>query len=418
MKSGRSNSWFCAQIGAREHYAVARALHQTQRLETLYTDFQAGSFARKILPMGGPLGSLASRFHSELATAPIRSWNLRSLAWEARIRLRSREAGGRYLGYVEVGRRFACAIREDLKSRTLSSETIFFAYDTGALEIFQHLRQFGVRCVLDQMDPNRMEVDLVRDEERRWPGWSLFVTEVPEAYFRRREQEWELADRIVVNSNFCRQALIQQGVPARKLAVIPLCYEPGNQEPAANGRLPSSDPLPMKILFLGQVILRKGIQYLMEAAKLLRNAPVHFDVVGPIGISDDAVKSAPSNVTFHGRANRDQTAAWYRQSDLFVLPTLSDGFAITQIEAMAHGLPVIATSNCGEVVTHGENGFVVLPRDAGALAQAIARYLGNRDLLHAHSASARKQATQFTLSALAENLATLQMQLGGDAPSR
>jgi glycosyltransferase involved in cell wall biosynthesis len=416
MKSGPSDLWICAQIGAREHYAVPRALHLAGRLGALYTDFYANPVIRKSLQMSSVLSPLALRFHSDLAHAPVRSWNLRSLAWEAGLRLGRQEDGGRYLGYCEVGRRFASAVRKDLKNRKLSLETIFFAYDTGAFEIFEYLQKIGVRCVLDQMDPNRVEVDLVCEEEKLWPGWRLHATMVPEEYFRRREQEWALADCVVVNSEFCRQALVRQGVSAEKLVVIPLCYEPEDREKAQGGREEVSNARPLKILFLGQVILRKGIQYLMEAAKLLRKENIHFDVVGPIGISDKAVKAAPPNMTFHGRAGRKRAEAWYQQSDLFVLPTLSDGFAITQIEAMAHGLPVITTPNCGEIVTDGIDGFIIPVRDAEALAKAFARYVGNPGLLHAQQAAARQKAAQFTLSRLAGNLAMLQNRLRNTVP--
>jgi glycosyltransferase involved in cell wall biosynthesis len=228
---------------------------------------------------------------------------------------------------------------------------------------------------------------------------------VPEEYFQRREQEWSLAHRIIVNSEFSRQALMRQGVAADKLVVIPLCYEEGALRESNPGETTSSQPL--RVLFLGQVILRKGIQYLIEAAKLLGNEPVHIDVVGPIGIGDIALKSAPSNLTFHGRVERDQTDGWYRQSDLFVLPTLSDGFALTQLEAMAHGLPVIATPNCGDVVTHGVDGFLMPPRDGEALARIIARYASDRKQLRAHQAAARQKAGQFTLFRLVENLTAL-----------
>src|SRR5690606_21335816 len=101
----------------------------------------------------------------------------------------------------------------------------------------------------------------------------------------------------------------------------------------------------------------------------------HFDIVGPIGISHEAVASASCNVRFQGRANRCEVVEWYRQADVFVLPTLSDGFAITQIEAMAHGLPVVTTPCCGEVVTDGVDGFIIPPRDSQALAKALNRYI-------------------------------------------
>jgi glycosyltransferase involved in cell wall biosynthesis len=91
-----------------------------------------------------------------------------------------------------------------------------------------------------------------------------------------------------------------------------------------------------------------------------------------------------------------------------VLPTLSDGFAITQLEAMAHGLPVIATPNCGEVVSDGVDGFVVLTRDAEALAQTFRRYLAQPELLRSQSAAALVKARQFTLDRLAASLANLE----------
>lgn len=408
MASSPRSSWLCAQIGAREHYAIPRALHQAGKLAGLYTDFWAGPVLRKLLPARGPLGSLKTRFHPDLVDAPVQAFRLRSLAWEARLRSQARKEGGPYGGFCEVGRRFALAVAERLSRHDLPPDALFFAYDTGALEAFAALRPRGVRCVLNQMDPNRVEVELVREEEKRWPGWALRTTDVPETYFRRREQEWALADSVIVNSEFSRQALIRQGLSSEKIVVIPLCYEADAGAAVREVRADVSTGRPLRILFLGQVILRKGIQYLIEAARLLQNEPVHFDVVGSIGISAEAVRSAPANVTFHGPVGRGQTEAWYRQSDLFVLPTLSDGFALTQLEAMAYGLPVIATANCGDVVTNGVDGALIPTHDAQALAAAITGYVSDRNRLHTHQIQARQKATQFSIARLQQNLAALQ----------
>jgi glycosyltransferase involved in cell wall biosynthesis len=436
-------NWICSQIGAREHYAVARALHRTGRLGTLYTDFWAEPVVRgaaRWIP-AGRLRSMAGRYHQELdgsrrsearsQRAEIVSWNWRALAWEARLRGRAddrrrRTEGGtpnsgfnnHYRGFIEVGRRFACAVRDRLNRDNPSvQDTLFFGYDTGALEALEWCREHGIPCIVDQMDPNRVEVKVVQAEEKIWPGWAARATEVPEEYFQRREEEWKLADRIVVNSRWSAEALVKQGVPAEKLAVVPLCYEVGRQN--AEGReqklstfnfQPSTEK-PLRVLFLGQVILRKGIQYLVEAAKLLLGEPVCFDVVGPVGISDEALRSAPANMTFHGRANRDEAMAWYERSDVFVLPTLSDGFAITQIEAMAHGLPVIVTPNCGEVVSDGLDGFLVPARDAVALAEVIRRLLAGPELMNSQRIAALKKSRQFTLERLGERLVALEQGL-------
>ncbi len=415
FKNQRVRPWICCQIGAREHYAIPRALHPGGQLAALYTDFWAGAAVRKLAGRSGvrPLRSLATRFHPELAGAPVGSWNIRSWSWEARLRYLSRQnhSTGRFAGYIEVGRRFAGAVRASLQQRRdLAGNTILFAYDTGALEILEWCRERGIKCVLNQIDPNRIEVELVGQEEQRWPGWALEAVQVSEEYVARREREWALADRILVNSEFCRGSLVKQGVPPEKLVVVPLCYE---AEPGGNGDERSkmengSASGPLRVLFLGQVILRKGIQYLIAAARQLERENIHFDVVGPVGISTEAMATAPRNMTFHGRAGRDQTAAWYRRSHLFVLPTLSDGFAITQLEAMAHGVPVIATTCCGEVVSHGMDGFVVPPSDAAALVQAFQRYLLEPALLPEQRKAALEKSKQFTLGRLTANLEALE----------
>jgi glycosyltransferase involved in cell wall biosynthesis len=397
--------WICSQIGAREHYAVPRALEQAGSLEALYTDLWAGPVLRRVKV--GQLRALAARHHPDLPSTRVSSWNFRAVAWEVELRRRHRDGGldGKYQGFIDVGSRFATALRDRLKTQRhrLSRETsVFFGYDTGSLETFAWLWEQGIPCILDQMDPSRTEAALVRQEEEMWPGWSEGHRSIPEAYFQRREQEWSLASLIVVNSEFSRKALIAQGVPAEKLAVVPLCYE---VETARESYRPTRAPL--RVLFLGQVVLRKGIQYLIEAARLLRREPIRFDVVGPVGISNRAMRSAPANMVFHGRASRDHTDTWYRQSNLFVLPTLSDGFAVTQIEAMAHGLPVITTPNCGEVVTNGVDGFIVPARSAGELAERIILYLHNPAMLREHQQSALRKSRQFTIARLAKHLAVL-----------
>jgi glycosyltransferase involved in cell wall biosynthesis len=402
--------WLCSQIGAREHYSVPRALYRDKRLACLYTDFWAGTFVRQMARTmnAKAFRSLATRFHPELSGAPVVSWNARSLGWEAGLRRQGN--GSVYGSFIKIGNAFAQCVRDALKQRNdLNPGTIFFAYDTGALETMEWCRERGIRCLLNQMDPNRIEVEMVREEEKRWPGWTLQSVEVPEEYFRRREKEWALADRVVVNSDFCAQALVKQGVPPEKLAIVPLCFESGVREQSVGKSEQLKNKL--RVLYLGQVILRKGIQYLIEAAKLLEDEPVQFDIVGPVGISEVAVASAPKNMTFHGRATRDQTADWYRQSDVFVLPTLSDGFAITQLEAMSYGLPVVATPSCGAVVSDGVDGFIVPSRNADALAKTFQRYMVESGLRGHQSNAALAKVRQFTLNQLTVNLRSLEQKV-------
>jgi glycosyltransferase involved in cell wall biosynthesis len=153
----------------------------------------------------------------------------------------------------------------------------------------------------------------------------------------------------------------------------------------------------LKVIWLGNVILRKGIQYLVEAAKALVSEDIEFILAGPLGISDQAIRTFPANIKILGRVTRDRLDQVYKQGHVFVLPTISDGFAITQLEAMAHGLPVITTPNCGRVVTDGVEGLIVPPRDSAALSEAILRLCRDRELLREMSRNALATVKHYDL---------------------
>jgi glycosyltransferase involved in cell wall biosynthesis len=176
--------------------------------------------------------------------------------------------------------------------------------------------------------------------------------------------------------------------------IVPVAYE------AERTHLPSRSNFngPFTVLWIGSVNLRKGIQYLIQAAKdLVDNPKIKILVAGPIQISDEAIASAPKNVEFVGRKTRDETEEMYRRADVFILPTVSDGFAITQVEAMSQALPVITTPNCGEVVTDGVDGLIVPPCDGHALAEAISKLEADRALLREMSYRALDKSAHFYL---------------------
>lgn len=413
----RAANWFCAQMGAREHYSIPRALHSSQALEHLFTDYWAGNVTQIVARhfSAKTTKSLASRVHADVPSTMVRSCNLRSIAWEAQLRRMSKSGGvaGRYLAYCEIGKKFANAALTSIQPiLRLSDQSVFFGYDTCSLEVMQKLKERGVFCILGQIDPCRVEIDMVQAEQLAWPGWQSASLDVPDEFYQRHHDEWKVADRIVVNSTFSRDALTKQGVPSEKIDVVALSYELSNAGTNLEGLAVEqllephgfTSQHPLRVLFLGQVMLRKGIQYLIKAAEQLRGYPVVIDVVGPLHITEQAIRMAPLNVHFHGRATRDDIGRWYRNSHVFVLPTLSDGFAITQLEAMAHGLAVIATPNCGDVVSTGTDGFLVPPRDHQSITDVVQGYLADPSLLASHRRAALTKASTFSLKRLAASL--------------
>jgi glycosyltransferase involved in cell wall biosynthesis len=302
-----------------------------------------------------------------------------------------------------VGQDFARAVGRHLIQRFSDFEgRVFFGYNTASLETLERLDQTSCTTIVDQIDPGRVEKEIVIEEAERWAGWVDSVPTIHDGFERRLRAEWETADWVVVNSEWSKEALVKQEVDPGKIRVVPLAYKPPSESITMK---PVS--LPLQVLWLGTVNLRKGIPYLIQAARALANDPIQFHVVGPIEITDGAVAQSPSNVEFIGRVSRAEATEWYRRADVFVLPTLSDGFAITQLEAMAHGLPVITTPRCGDVVTAGNDGFLVPPRDEEALTEAFLHCLEEPGSLQSMSRQAHKTAATFTLDRVADNLMSI-----------
>ena len=162
----------------------------------------------------------------------------------------------------------------------------------------------------------------------------------------------------------------------------------------------------MRVLFLGLINLRKGVARLLEAARILRDEPVEFWMVGPVETAHANTIANAGRVKWFGPVTRNQATQFYRDADVFILPTLSDGFAITQLEAQAHGLPVIASKFCGKVVENGLDGIVLEEPTAACIADVLRDCIVDPDRLQKLAAASRLR-DEFTIEALAERLQKL-----------
>ncbi|HTA31364.1 MAG TPA: glycosyltransferase family 4 protein [Candidatus Cybelea sp.] len=388
--------WIVAQEGSRQTYGVPLAFHRLGKLRILYADIWC-RLGRGLLRRG-PSGTraLATRFHAGIPKNLVVSFSPAAILAKSWLHFRRARIGPSELSaeYCRFGRWYAGRIRRHLEGVELDPESdCFFGFNTNCLELMDFLKERRVFTVIDQVDPARVEEDMILEEVERWPGWAAAPGRMTDQYWQRIEAEWKAADCVLANSDWSRKALIRQGVASEKIIVVPLALELGHRED-----LSPVDPVgPLKVLWLGNVALRKGIPYLVEAARSLQKQNIEFVLAGPLAISQQAVKSFPANITILGRVTRDHLHRVYRQAHVFVLPTISDGFAITQLEAMAHGLPVVTTPNCGQVVTHGLDGFIVPARDGQALADALARLDADRPLLREMSRHALQTVKQYDL---------------------
>jgi glycosyltransferase involved in cell wall biosynthesis len=380
----RDQYWICCQLGAREHYAVPRALQLGGLLGEFITDLWS---------------RFSGRFHPALAGARITAPNIAALTFELKASAR-RVNGWKLINERNdwFQRRAVDQLAHNYRHSTNGHHTVF-AYSYAAERIFKFARERGWKTVLGQIDPGPVEERIVARVQSEIGGsnWEP----APAEYWYRWRTECELADQIVVNSSWSRDALLAEGVPVTKIRVVPVAYETGVESRSFQRCYPKSftSERPLRVLFLGQINLRKGGAQLLEAIKLLAKENVEFWFVGPTQIR----LPQNSRVKWFGVVARAEVDKYYRDADVFILPTLSDGFGLTQLEAQSWKLPVIASRYCGEVVHDGFNGMILEEVSGLAIADVLLELMGSPETLSALSARSGV-SDRFSLETLASSL--------------
>ena len=411
-----SPKWICCQLGAREHYAVPRGLDRNRALDQLITDaWVRPRFATANPSFGG--SGVAERFHGELRDARVTAFNWSLVAFEMLARARRLRGWPLIIARNNWFERKACdwlrrnadtLKAEKLKSETLKTELIIFAYSYAARDIFRFAKQRGWKTVLGQIDPGPVEEKIVAEETARVPELAGDWQPAPVKYWDNWQEECSLADHIIVNSEWSRTCLEKAGVNGSKLSVVPLAYEsPITDTPTTRAYPARFTPgRPLRVLFLGQVNLRKGVARLFDAIRQLKNEPIEFQFVGPVQVAVPADLRNNARVRWIGAVPRGKTSDFYRTADVLIFPTLSDGFGLTQLEAQAQRLPVIASRYCGEVVKHDMNGLLLERPTADAIVEALRFCVANPDRLAAFSNASRVE-DRFSIDALGANLLSL-----------
>lgn len=397
--------WCCLQAGHRELYAVPRALSRAGVLDSLVTDLWVRP-GTAVSALAGRVagGRMRDRFQADLPSQKVRSFGTQTLLWEVSASLRGLKAGPRLVA------RDAWWTRTATRSlhRFVAPTTGFvFMYCYEARDVFREARDIGLAPILGQMDPGPVEDRKVAEIVRRWPEYRTPFRPGSEAYYARWREECRLALRIIVNSEWSASALAREGIDSAKIAVLPLVYAPPAAALGWRRTYPKSFGAgrPLRVLFLGQCILRKGIAETIGSALALADRPIEFTFVGNTDIEGFPRHFGRAKIRHVPRVAREECEAFYREADVFLFPTHSDGFGLTQLEAQAWKLPIIASRFCAQVVAEGETGWVLETISVNELVGALSAILEHPEELARRSE--RIGAWPFGLDELGRGLCSL-----------
>jgi glycosyltransferase involved in cell wall biosynthesis len=371
-------SWCCLQLGSREHYAVPLALQQAGKLSALLADIWMTPAEARVVRGLAP--SLAARRREGIPDHLVRRANVGRFLYETRVKLQKLDSWQACMLRITFFGEWCARELEKVEAQTV------FSYSYNARWPFRVAKRRGLRTVLDLMDLGWLEEELTQRVASQYMDLAIHETPAPPVYWEGLREEIVLADQFVVNSAWSKSMWKQAGVPEEKMVEIPLVYERagvavGSSQSFERGERVTGRSSRLKALFLGSIILRKGVGQLFDGIRQLKNEPLDFTFAGPVGVRiPEDIRTMP-NVRFLGPVDRAAAHDLYRASDVFLFPTLSDGFGLTQLEALSHGLPVIASANCGQVVEHMVNGLVVPEVTPDSIAAALLTLHRDRDLL-------------------------------------
>jgi glycosyltransferase involved in cell wall biosynthesis len=335
-----------AVFGVYHHFELAHQLHRRAHLQKIYSTWPWARLKREGLPHSlvstFPLLHTTdyllnrSRFYPPAISSKLNSWN--TLAFD------------------------------QWTNNQIAPCDAFIAISGAGLLTGHKVQANGGRFICDRGSTHqRFQENIVADEYRRW--------NVPQPLSKphivlREEKIYSLADAITVPSTVAKRSFVATGIPPEKVHVIPygvrLDHFTRTEDPPQNS---------FELLFAGQVSLRKGIPYLLQAFARLKHPNKRLTITGAVQDDIRTLLSAlpTDNVVFTGPLPQSQLAKKMSASHLLVLPSIEEGLALVQGQAMACGCPVLATTATGaeDLFTDGEQGFIVPDRDVDALTQRM-----------------------------------------------
>ena len=361
------------QPGARHNYARARFLSQHDMLQRVYTDFVLGKGhpMRSILALPLPAhvkSKLARRATDALPAALMRSGFDVSLPFLGRQTLRRPSS-------------------RDIEQ----SDGFYVQYFTGGTDIRVRAPRKPIISDVFIVPGAYRAIDR---EVADFPEWGEASTppELVRRYDTHSRTMFEQSDVLFCPSQAVIDDVARYGAHfANKCRLVPY---------GASLNSTGGTPEPGRVLFCGSLQLRKGVQYIRAAADMLRASHPHIRFVFAGGGS--AImrsKLTAPNIALLGHLGKTELLREFGRADLFLFPSLAEGAAGTVLEAMASGLPILATREAGVDFTDGTSGIVLPPRDAEAIAEAVVRVVEDRALRASLSAGAMREAETYSMAA-------------------
>lgn len=387
---------------------LASRLNAEGRLAQLCTtiDWRSQSWIAGALPR-----SLTRELRRRSFSEPL-GVSVRVHPWRELFRLLAGRLGWSSLVQHETGRFSVDAVYRDFDRWVahflprIGGANAVYAYEDAAEETFTTAAKLGLGRIYDLPIVHwKTNQDLLSAEASRWPEWESTLLGTRESSFKlaRKHRELASANVIVCPSIFVADSLKAHVSETQQVVVAPFGSPPVSSSPVAPGR---DRNRPLRVLFAGSMSQRKGLADLFEAMKRLNRKDVELVVLGSPVARMDFYRNQGVDFIHEAPRPHGEVLQLMRTCDVLCLPSIAEGRALVIQEAMSAGLPVIITPNTGadDLITDGDNGFVVPIRQPSAIAERIAWFAKHREAVPEMGHRAQTAAARLTWSGYAQKI--------------
>lgn len=292
--------------------------------------------------------------------------------------------------YAALDRAVAAGLRRDQ-----GPTQAIYAYEDEALESFQAARDLGIFRFYDLPSVHwKTRLRLFRDEAERLPQWAQTLDAIKDSPEKnaRKDEELSASDRIFVASTFNQIMLTEHFGTRLSVSVVPYgCPSPLVARPRQR-----DGGTPLRLFFAGRLTQQKGLADLISALKII-SIDWHLTIAGQLpDRPPEELTRFLSDPRCHwlGTVPHRTLLEHMTLANLFVFPSLSEGFGMVITEALAAGLPVITTPHtCGpDILTDSHDGFIVPIRSPEAIAARITQLAENEALRYQMAENALETA--------------------------
>lgn len=309
-------------------------------------------------------------------------------------------------------RRFAGFLEREIRS---DRDFALWGYNSSSLESFELARSFGRFCVLDRTNGDFRVYNRIMEEiigqygEYFLPGHER----IPDWTIERDDEEYAASDLIVVGSEFAQRTL-EEGCPdpavAAKTRVLNYCFDE-NLYAHISKPEPVPPAAPVKFLFLGQLIPRKGIHHALEAIARIPASQAQLTLVGMMGLPKETFAKFSDRVDFIPTVARADVPRIMSEHHVFLLPTYFEGAGIVLYEALASGMALIQSRNAALAATP-DTGIMLEQIDTDHLHAAMMSVIEDRSRLDHFRSNAQAEAQNYTFARYRDNIAKVLAEAG------